>query len=163
MVGTSDPAPGSSPAEFPREGRLLGVDYGTRRLGFAVSTPDQTIASPLANYERRDERLDASRLAEIVEEYRVVGLVIGLPVHMSGDEGGKAHEARTFGTWAAGVTGLPVRYWDERHTSLIAESYLMGADMSRKKRKARLDMLAAQVLLQRFLDASDRDQTPGAM
>ena len=163
MADTSDPPPESPTPEFPREGRLLGIDYGTRRLGFAVSTPDQTIASPLANYDRRNERLDAKTLAEIVEEYRVVGLVVGLPVHMSGDEGEKAREARAFGAWAAGVTGLPVSYWDERHTSLIAASYLMGTDMSRKKRKARLDMLAAQVLLQKFLDAPDRDRPPGAM
>lgn len=150
-------------SEFPREGRLLGLDYGTRRLGIAVSTPEQNISSPLENYERRSERLDAEHLRQVATDYRVAGLVVGLPVHMSGEEGGKAREARAFGEWASRETGLPVRYWDERFTSAMAEEHLLGASMTRKKRKARLDMLAAQILLQSFLDAKDREQRPGAM
>lgn len=152
-----------STSEFPREGRLLGLDYGTRRIGIAVSTPEQTISSPLENYQRCSERLDAEHLRQLVTDYRVAGLVVGLPVHMSGEEGGQAREARAFGEWASRETGLPVRYWDERFTSAMAEEHLLGASMSRKKRKARLDMLAAQILLQSFLDAKDRERKPGAM
>lgn len=140
-------------SEFPCEGRLLGLDYGTRRIGFALSNPEQTIASPLENYTRVNEPHDARRLKQIVEDYRVAGLVVGLPVHArSGDEGEKAREARAFGTWAAQVTGLPVCYHDERYTTAIAEGHLMSASLSKKKRQARLDKLAAQIMLQSFLD-----------
>ena len=148
---------------FPREGRLLGLDYGTKRVGIAVSTPEQNISSPLENYQRRSEPLDAAHLKELARDYRIAGIVVGLPVHMSGEEGQKAGEARAFGEWAGRVTGLPVRFWDERFTSAMAEDHLLAADMSRKKRKARLDMLAAQILLQSYLDAKDRERRPGAI
>lgn len=158
MTGISDtPLPAD---DFPRQGRLLGIDFGTKRVGVAVSSPDQTIASPLENYTRRSEVHDATHFRRLAEEYRAVGLVVGLPVHLSGDEGGKAREARAYGTWLSATTGLPVRYWDERYTSLTAESYLFAAEMTKKQRKARLDMLAAQILLQAFLDAPDREQKP---
>lgn len=164
MAASSDspPAPVNSD-DFPARGRLLGIDFGTRRLGFAVCNLEQTIASPVANYTRSSLELDARRLRQIVAEYSAVGLVVGLPVHMSGDEGGKAREARTFGAWASAVTGLPVRYGDERYSSLIAEQRLLDAELSMKKRKARLDMLAAQHILQGYLDRSDRTATPGPL
>lgn len=148
---------------FPREGRLLGLDYGTKRIGFAISTFEQNIASPLENYTRRSEADDARHLAKIVEEYYPVGLVVGLPVHMSGEEGQSAMGARSFGAWAAATTSLPVCFWDERHTSMMAEAHLMAAELTKKKRKARTDMLAAVFMLQSFLDAADRSQTPSAM
>ena len=72
---------------------------------------------------------------------------------MSGDEGQQARNARAFGQWAAEATGLPIRFWDERFTSAIAEEHLMAAKLSSKKRKARLDKVAAQIMLQSFLDA----------
>lgn len=151
MTVSSDAAE-NPPEGVPREGRLLGLDYGTRRLGVAISTPEQNLASPLENYTRSSLGADAAFLRKLVEEYRVVGLVVGLPVHMSGDEGEKAREAREFGRWAASATGLPVTWWDERYTSLLAEEALMSAGLSRKKRQQRLDKLAAQIMLQAFLD-----------
>lgn len=138
--------------EFPAEGRLLGIDFGTKRVGIAVSTPDQTIASPLDNYTLRSRKLDEAHIRNIVDDYRIRGLVVGLPMHMSGDEGGKAREAREFGAWLHEFTGLPVRYWDERFTSALAEEYLSAAELTKKKRKARLDKLAAQIMLQSYLD-----------
>lgn len=148
---------------FPNRGRLMGLDFGTRRIGVAVSDPEQSIASPLDNYTRRNTRQDADYLRRLVDEYRVVGLVVGLPVHMSGEEGEKAREARRFGQWAAQVTGRPVRFWDERHTTALAEDYLRTAELSRKKRQARLDKLAAQIMLQSYLDAEDRDRPPPSL
>ena len=149
--------------DFPRPGRLLGIDYGTKRVGIAVSSPDQLYSSPLENFTRRSPPHDAAHLLQLAEEYEVAGLVVGLPVHMSGDEGGKAREARAYGQWLNEVTGLPVRYWDERFTSAAAEVHLLAAQLSKKKRKARMDMLAAQILLQSFLDAEDRQRKPPAM
>ncbi len=150
----------SETGQVPTFGRLLGLDYGTARVGIAVSTPEQNIASPLENYTRQNRDADGRRLVEIVREYDIVGLVVGLPVHMSGDEGQKAIEAREFGQWAGTVTQLPVCYWDERFTSLVAEMHLQQAGLTKKKRKARLDKLSAQIMLQNFLDSEDRSASP---
>ncbi|MFO1019987.1 MAG: Holliday junction resolvase RuvX [Planctomycetales bacterium] len=145
---------------FPLQGTLLGIDYGVKRLGFAVCNSDQTIASPVENYTRSSKVADAQALKRVVADYRVVGLIVGLPVHMSGAEGGTAFVARTFGTWAAEVTGLPLRFADERFTSQVAEGRLFAANLSDKKRKARLDMLAAQAILQGYLDGPRTDAPP---
>jgi putative Holliday junction resolvase len=136
------------------KGRLLGVDYGSVRVGLAICDSERIIASPLAIYERRDAIRDAEYFRKLVTSEQVIGLIVGLPVHMSGDEGGKAKEARTFGDWLARATGLPVVYWDERFTTKDAESHLRGAGLSRQRRKERLDKVAAQILLQAYLDAN---------
>ena len=151
---------GALPA-VPTRGTLVGLDYGTKRIGIAISTPDQSIASPLENYTRRNEAEDAILLQRITREYQAAGVVVGLPVHMSGDEGGKAREARAFGGWVSRVVGLPVVYWDERYSSAMAELYLQQSNLSPKKRQARLDKVAAQVMLQSFLDSDDRQRDPG--
>ena len=142
----------------PREGRLAGVDYGTVRIGVAICNAEQTLASPLENYNRRNQKKDAEFFQQLVEEERLVGFVVGLPVHLSGDESQKSIEAREFGKWLQELTGLPVTYYDERFTSVIAEEYLMSAELTKKKRKARLDKLAAQILLTSYLE-SNRDQS----
>jgi len=153
MSGSSEPSPADGTEEFPTSGRLLGLDFGTRRIGAAISTSSRTIASPLENYNRINRELDALWLREIVGENQAVGLVVGLPVHMSGDEGGMAGEARAFGEWAGQVTGLPVTYWDERFTTAAAELALLSAGLPERKQKGRVDMLAAQIMLQAYLDA----------
>ena len=148
-------------ATVPTIGTLLGIDYGTKRIGIAVSTPDQSIASPLENYIRRNEKEDGGTLIRIAREYQAVGLVVGLPVHMSGDEGGRAKEARKLGEWAGRIVGLPVVFWDERFTSALAGLYLQQSNLSEKKQKAKLDKVAAQVMLQSFLNSEDRQRAPG--
>lgn len=141
---------------IPAAGRLLGLDFGTKRVGVAVSDFEQRYAAALTVIDRSSAKGDAVALARAVEENAAVGLVVGLPVHMSGDEGGKARQAREFGTWAGRTTGLPVAYWDERHSSTIAEGRLLGAGLSEKKRTEKLDAFAAQIMLQSYLDAPDR-------
>jgi putative pre-16S rRNA nuclease len=133
--------------------RLLGVDYGDVRVGLAVSDPDRKIAFPLATYERQGRERDAEHFRAVVREEQVGALVVGLPVHLDGREGAKATAARAFGTWLGGVTGLPVAYWDERFTTVEAEAALWAAGLTHKKRKARRDRVAAQILLQAYLDA----------
>jgi putative Holliday junction resolvase len=147
---------------FPKVGRLLGIDYGTKRLGFAVCNSDQTIASPVENYTRQTLVVDAKCVQRLISEYRIIGLVVGLPVHMSGDESKKSLESRKFGEWLTQLTNLPLTFADERFSSMFAEQCLLGASYSKKKRKSRLDMLAAQVILQGYLDGR-RTGTPGAM
>jgi putative holliday junction resolvase len=133
--------------------RLLGVDYGTVRVGLAISDPDRRLASPLAVYERRGREQDAAYFRSVVSEEEVGALVVGLPVHLDGREGQKAVEARAFGAWLAETTELPVTFWDERFSTVEAESALWQAGLTHKKRKARRDRVAAQILLQAYLDA----------
>ena len=146
---------------FPAKGALLGIDFGTKRIGIAVSTSDQSIASPLENYTLNNRDADSKFLRKLIADYSVLGIVVGLPVHMSGDEGGKAKEARQFGEWVESETLLPVSFWDERYTSSMADVYLMHANASKKKRKANRDRIAAQIMLQNFLESDNRDQLPG--
>jgi putative holliday junction resolvase len=160
MSAASQP---TADGEIPVQGRLLGLDYGTKRLGLALSNAEQTIATPLETYLRRDEKQDARHLVQRVQEYRAVGLVVGLPVHMSGDEGEKAREARVFGQWAGQVTKLPVAFADERYTSAMADDHLRAAHLGPKKRQSLRDMLAAQILLQGYLDSTHRGKAPGAL
>ena len=144
--------------------RLLGVDYGKVRVGLAVSDPDRKIAFPLATYTRRGRDQEAAYFRALVAEEVVGGLVVGLPVHLDGREGAKAVEARAFGRWLGETTGLPVVFWDERFTTVEAESHLWAAGLTHKRRKERRDQVAAQILLQTYLDAGcPAEQAPGPL
>jgi putative Holliday junction resolvase len=134
-------------------GKLLGVDTGQVRIGLAVSDPDRKFAFPLATYTRRGTELDAAHFRDLIKEESITGLVVGLPVHLDGREGQKAVEARAFGAWLANVTGLPIVWYDERFSTLQAESALWDAGLTHKKRKERRDKVAAQMFLQAYLDA----------
>lgn len=138
---------------LPYSGRLAAIDYGTVRLGVAITDPDQRLASPLENYTRRSAALDAKWLIELTAAERIAGFVVGLPVHTSGNESQKSAEARKFGNWVAEVTRMPVVLFDERYTSSQAETLLMDAELSKKRRKERLDKLAAQILLVAYLES----------
>ncbi len=144
---------------IPRTGRVAGLDYGTVRIGIAITDPGQQIASPLENYNRRSRALDDRFILDLVRQEHVVGLVVGLPVHLSGDESQKSHEARQFRAHLAELTGLPVQYFDERFTSTIAGQWLQDAGLTSKKRKARMDKLAAQILLSTWLESSRRSES----
>lgn len=134
-------------------GRLLGVDFGTVRVGLAVTDPDRIIASPLETYTRKGNTADAAHFVQLVAAERVAGLVVGLPLHTGGEEGVKAKEARMYGAWLAAVTNLPVVFWDERFTTSLAEDALWGAGLSHRKRRDRRDRVAAQLVLQAFIEA----------
>lgn len=155
----------SSPAEqgetipdgFPTEGRLLGIDFGTKRVGVAVCDQYQKIASPLHNYQRHSRRADEHFYLSVVAEYEVAALVVGLPIHMSGDESQKSAEARKYAAWLSKITKLPVAFQDERYSSVQAEAAMLQANLNSEQRHARIDMMAAQILLQEFID--QRHQT----
>lgn len=140
-------------AAHPSKGVILGVDFGTVRVGLAVTDPDRIIASPLETHNRRSEALDAEYFVQVAKQYGAVLWVVGLPLHSSGEESDKSGEARVFGAWLTQLSGLPVIYWDERFTSAMAEEALLGAKMTRKKRKERVDRVAAQLILQGYLAA----------
>ena len=134
-----------------------------------LSADDRKTSAHLESLKSRlvdclnSEKLDAEWLRVLASGYGARGLVIGLPVHMSGDEGGKAAEARAFGRWARAVTALPVVWWDERFSSSAADVLLNQSEATKKRRNSRRDQLAAQVILQSFLDADDRSAAPTAV
>lgn len=133
-------------------GCILGIDFGTKRVGAAVSDSRRLIATTLEVYERRDPAQDARHYQALVREHDVSRIVVGLPVHLGGFEGTSAALARTWGNWLAGVTGLPVVYYDERYTTVEAEESLIAAGLKRSQRKGLRDMLAARLLLQNYLE-----------
>jgi putative Holliday junction resolvase len=144
--------------------RLLGVDYGRVRIGLAVSDPERKIASPLETYRRRDLEKDARYFRELTERETIGMLVVGLPVHTDGREGQKAAEARKFAAWLACATDLPVAFWDERFTTVEAERHLWSAGLTHKQRKGRRDRVAAQIMLQSYLEAGCPTETcPGPL
>ena len=143
---------------------LLGVDFGSVRVGLAISDPDRKMAFALATYTRRNREQDAAYFLEVVQTESIGHIIVGLPLHLDGREGRKAGEARAFGQWLGEVTGLPVVFWDERFTTVEAGAHLWSAGLTHKRRKARRDQLAAQILLQAYLDAGcPGEQSPGAL
>jgi putative Holliday junction resolvase len=141
-------------------GRILGVDYGSVRIGLAVSDPDRRIASPLTTYQRRGQEADVAYFKKLVEDEQIVLIVVGLPVHLSGQEGAKAREARELGQWLGKATSLPIVFWDERFTTVEAEGHLLSAGLTRKRRRERIDRVAAQILLQSYIDAGCPKEIP---
>lgn len=142
----SDPAPG----------RIAAVDYGTVRIGVALSNSSQTIASPYEIYSRRTPQLDDEYFCRLARDERVVRFVVGLPVHSHGGESQKSIEAREFGRRLTETTGVPVDFFDERFTTALAEQMLQDAGLTKQRRKDRRDKLAAQILLTAYLESPTR-------
>lgn len=133
--------------------RWMGVDYGDKRIGLAQVDEDLKICVPWQNYTRRSPDVDSDYFRAIIRAEGITKAVIGLPVRTTGKEGEKAKAARKFGAWLRGVTGLDVYFWDERFTTAEADALLANTKLPKKKRKARRDMIAAQLMLQDFVDA----------
>jgi putative holliday junction resolvase len=145
-------------------GRIAAIDYGTVRLGIAISDPGRTLASPYENYTRRSVEQDADRMRRLVAEEGPELFVVGLPIHLDGRESQKSHEARLFAQWLGETTGVPVELFDERFTTREADNLLLGAKMTSKRRRERRDMLAAQILLSAYLESSSYGrQSPGPL
>ncbi len=157
IVAQSSKRPVEQPAILPRDGVLLGIDYGTKRVGIAVSDMYQKYASPLFNHQRQGRQADERFFLKLIPEYRPVGLVVGLPIHLSGDESEKSREARRFAAWLSGLFSLPADFQDERFSSFQAEQLMLQAELNARQRKARIDKLAAQILLQTFLDRRQQE------
>ncbi len=144
----------------PPPGRVVGIDFGRVRIGIAISDPDRTIASPYENYTRRGPQRDAQRFRRLAEDERIALWVVGLPVHLDGRESELSHEARDFGNWLAEATGVPVEFFDERFSTSEAHELMKDAGVTHKRRKRRLDMLAAQVMLATYLESRSKGKTP---
>jgi putative Holliday junction resolvase len=139
--------------------RIAGIDYGTVRIGIATADLAVGIAGPYETYARRSERLDAEYFRRLATDERIGRFVVGLPVHTSGHESQKSLEAREFGKWLESTTSVAVEFFDERYTSAEAEQMLLAAGLTKKRRKERLDQLAAQIMLTAYLESGARGQS----
>ncbi|MEW6720026.1 MAG: Holliday junction resolvase RuvX [Thermodesulfobacteriota bacterium] len=138
------------------EGRILGLDYGSRRIGAAVSDPLGMTAQPLPPIEREGDRKDLARIGRLAAELGASSVVLGLPLLLNGDEGPAAARAREFGAKIEGELSLPVTMWDERMTTIQSERHLIDSGVRRERRKELRDSLSAMFLLQSALDLRNR-------
>ena len=129
--------------------RYLGVDYGTKRVGLAISDGLGLTARPLEVVSRVSV---VARVQELVDEFEISALVLGLPTSLSGDEGVSAVGARALGEELSAATGVRVEYLDERFTSKLAEGVLLDSGMKRRDRRETVDKVAAAIILQDYLD-----------
>ena len=134
-------------------GRVLGVDYGDRRVGLALSDPLGVAARPLMTLERGSRREDMDRMRGIIQEHGIVRIVVGLPLDMDGTAGRRVALTRSFIDRLRQATDVPVEAWDERLTTVQAERMLIAGDVSRARRRQVVDQVAAVILLQSWLDA----------
>jgi len=132
--------------------RYLGIDYGTARIGIALSDACSVIASPLKTVKAEPVKNAVMEIAEICSEKSVEEIVIGLPLHMNGDEGVSAEGARKLGEEIENATKLKINYIDERLSTVSADKALSEGNVRGKKRKAKVDSVAAAIILQTFLD-----------
>ena len=133
--------------------KTLGIDYGERRMGLAATDEAGIMAHALDTIERAGDTSDFERLAEIVAAEEVTLIVVGMPYNMDGTRGFKAEEVDRFIEELKDHVDVPIETWDERLSTARAEREMLAADMSRAKRARRRDRIAAQFILQSYLDA----------
>jgi putative Holliday junction resolvase len=133
--------------------RILGLDPGSRRVGVALSDPTHVLATPHSVLDAEPRSRLAEALKTICREKEVDRVVVGLPLRMDGDEGPAAEKARAFAEWVGGALGLPVEFWDERLSTVTAQNALIEGGARREKRREVVDMIAAQIVLQHYLDS----------
>ena len=147
---------GAFAGALPTGGRLLCIDLGTKTIGIALSDPGRVIASPVETLRRGRFRDDSARLEALCAREDVGGIVVGLPRHTDGGEGSRAQSSRAWAANLAARLGLPVLMWDERFSTAAVERAMIAADMSRRRRAARVDSAAAAYILQGAIDALAR-------
>lgn len=133
--------------------RIMALDVGDKTIGVAVSDSLGWTAQGVEVIRRTSRKADFARLAELIKQYEVTSIVVGYPKNMNGTIGPRARLSAEFAQELAGHTGLPVRLWDERLTTMEAERMLLTADVSRAKRKKVIDKMAAVLILQNYLQA----------
>jgi putative Holliday junction resolvase len=137
----------------PVQSRILALDLGKKRIGLAISDPLGITAQGLPNLVRARKRADLAALEQLVRERQVGLILMGNPINMRGDEGRQSAWVREFAEALEKRTGLPVKLWDERLTSVEANRVLRSSGISIEKRAAAVDRLSAVILLQSYLDS----------
>ena len=131
--------------------RVLGIDFGSKRVGLALGDTESRLATALATLPNDSALFEA--IGQVCRERGIEAIVVGLPLNMDGSRGPQAAAATEFADRLGSHLGLPVETWDERLSTAEVERALLAGGLSRKKRKARRDRLAAQLILQSYLDA----------
>jgi len=140
--------------------RILALDYGTKRIGVALSDELGWTAQPLETFERRTLDRDVTHIASLVGAHEVGQVVLGFPLQLDGREGPAVQAMREFATRLEQGLSVPLVLWDERMTTKAAEDLLIAADVSRKKRKGAVDRVAAAILLQSYLASREAASSP---
>ncbi len=135
----------------------MALDVGGRRIGVALSDPTRVLASPLTTLRAEPRDRVLSEIATLVQRHEVVEVVVGLPLTLSGEVGPQAHLIQLFVERLKGVLTAPIHMFDERLTTVAAERMMLDLGMKPEQRKARIDEVAASIILQDFLD-SKRDR-----
>ena len=141
--------------------RIMGLDFGSRTVGVAVSDSLLLTAQGVEIIRRKEEnklRQTLARIEELILEYEVEEIVLGQPKHMNADEGVRVELTNEFKEKLERRTGLPVTFWDERLTTVAADRTMMEAGIRREKRKDYVDMLAATFILQAYLDRRSNEK-----
>ena len=138
------------------EKRIIAIDYGKKRTGLAISDPTGIFAQPIGVIETQDIRNVAAQVKKIVRERNATKVVVGMPFRLNGTTGESAKTAFQLAALLEKEAGLPVETWDERLTTVRAESALRESGQSRAKRKKKVDAVAAQLILQSYLDRINR-------
>ena len=133
--------------------RIIGLDIGTKRIGVAISDEECIIARGLNSIERDGKEIE--KIKEIIKKYNVEKIVYGLPLRMDGSISSQTEVAVSFISKLKEEISIPLLPWDERLSTKQAETILIEADISRKKRKKLIDKLSAQIILQNYLDAKN--------
>ncbi len=144
--------PEAARAAFGPEGPLLGLDLGDKTIGLALSDGLRMSATPVETIERKKFTLDAARIIDLIAERGVVGLVLGLPIDMSGESGKRVQITRAFARTLSEKISQPIWLWDERLSTAAVRRTLLEADASRKRRGEVVDKMAAAYILQGALD-----------
>ncbi|MFH1412131.1 MAG: Holliday junction resolvase RuvX [Candidatus Omnitrophota bacterium] len=137
--------------------RIMGLDIGTKNIGVAVSDETCTLAQSREVIRRKSIEQVVSRIKELLEKFKVEEIVVGLPINMNGTEGEKAAESRKWADMLKEKLAVSVYLWDERLSTREAENIMISGNVSRKKRKVSIDKLAAQIILQGYLDSLKRE------
>lgn len=147
MTDTDNPLSG-----LEEKGKLMGLDLGTKTIGVAISDALRMTASPVETVKRIKFTQDAERLAKLVADHNVTGIVIGLPLNMDGTEGPRAQSTRAFVRNLKNKIELPMVFWDERMSTMAVTRTMLEADLSRARQAEVVDKLAASYILQGALD-----------
>ena len=132
--------------------RIMGVDYGEKRVGLALSDPLGITAQPLECIERENDAQVAGELERLIQTHDIERVVVGLPINLSGNDSPQTKRARRFISRLRKNLGVKIETWDERLSSDEAERALIDMDVRRSRRKERRDIVAAQLILQGYLD-----------
>jgi len=133
--------------------RILGIDYGDKNIGLAVSDQMMVTAQPLKSYKIKNKDEDTRFFRNLASKFNITKIVIGLPLRMDGSEGSRVKKTKKFAGWLKKTLKIPIVYWDERLTTKQASQIMRERGLSNKKKKELVDQISAVIILSSYLDS----------